>query len=353
MRNSNDLISGNPNTITNTGSGGVARPTDFGDEMTLNRLTLGKPPSFHENFNSSAQVVTHCGDTHEFLRSIPSGSQRLIVTSPPYNIGKVYEEQKALGLYLKDHERVIEELVRCLAPDGSLCWQVGNFVDHGEVFPLDTLFYPIFKKQGLKLRNRIIWQFGHGLHASRRFSGRYETLLWFTKSDHYLFNLDKVRIPSKYPGKTFYKGPNRGMPSGNPLGKNPSDVWTFVAQEWDAEVWDIPNVKANHPEKTIHPCQFPIELIERCVLAFTSENDWVLDPYMGVGSALIAALLHDRRAIGCDKEREYVKLANHRIDDLFAGRLKIRKLGTPVYTPTGREKVSQIPIEWKNGDAVQ
>ncbi len=319
----------------------------------MSHHTLRNIRSIHENFESSAQVVTHCGDTLEFVGSVPSGSQRLIVTSPPYNIGKVYEEQKSLDVYLKDQERVIEELVRCLAPDGSLCWQVGNFVDHGEVFPLDTLFYPIFKKRGLKLRNRIIWQFGHGLHASRRFSGRYETLLWFTKSDHYLFNLDKVRIPAKYPGKTFYKGPNRGMPSGNPLGKNPSDVWTFIAQEWDAEIWEIPNVKANHPEKTIHPCQFPIELVERCVLAFTSESDWVLDPYMGVGSALIAALLHDRRAVGCDKEREYVELAKQRIDDLFAGRLKIRRLGTPVYTPTGREKVSKIPREWQNGDTSQ
>jgi adenine-specific DNA-methyltransferase len=202
----------------------------------------------------------------------------------------------------------------------------------------------------MKLRNRIIWRFNHGLHASKRFSGRYETILWFTKSDSYTFNLDSVRIPSKYPGKLHFKGPKRGLPSGNPLGKNPSDVWDFIAQEWEKELWDIPNVKANHPEKTIHPCQYPIELIERCVLALTVEDDWVLDPYCGVGSALVAALMHNRKAAGVDKEQEYITTAKQRIEECYNGTLKIRPLGKPVFEPTGKEKVSQIPQAWKNGN---
>lgn len=317
--------------------------------MIVNPLDI--VPKIDTDYAKGASIVVHRGDTLTFLKDLPSGLFRLIVTSPPYNLGKPYEKPKALGEYLGEQEGVIQELIRCLADDGSLCWQVGNFVDNGEVYPLDTLFYPIFKGHDLRLRNRIIWQFGHGLHASRRFSGRYETLLWFTKSDKYVFNLDKVRVPAKYPGKTYYKGPNQGKPSGNPLGKNPSDVWTFVAQEWEREVWQIPNVKANHPEKTIHPCQFPVELVERCILAFTQEHDWVLDPYMGVGSALLAGLLHNRRVIGCDKETIYTDIAKERIRDLFLGRLKLRKMGTPIHTPTGHEKVSQIPLEWSQGDA--
>jgi DNA modification methylase len=235
-----------------------------------------------------------------------------------------------------------------LSPRGSICWQVGNYVEEGEVFPLDIFFYHQFKQQGLKLRNRIIWHFQHGLHASKRLSGRYETILWFTKTDTYTFNLDPIRVPSKYPGKRHFKGPNKGLPSGNPLGKNPSDVWEFVAQEWDKQLWDIPNVKSNHPEKTIHPCQFPIELVERCVLALTAEDDWVLDPYCGVGSSLIAAAMHRRRAAGCDKEADYMEVAKERLHDYFSGRLKRRPLGKPVHTPTGREKVSQVPEEWKD-----
>ncbi len=310
----------------------------------------GMVPRIDADFHHQASIVAHCGDALAFMKTLTSGLFKLIITSPPYNMGKEYEHSKPLKEYLTEQEPVIQELVRCLADDGSLCWQVGNFVDDGEVFPLDVHYYPIFKHHGLKLRNRVVWHFGHGLHASRRFSGRYETLMWFTKSDNYVFNLDSVRVPAKYPGKTYYKGPNVGKPSGNPLGKNPSDVWTFLEQEWEREIWEIPNVKANHPEKTVHPCQFPVELAERCVLSLTRERDWVLDPYMGVGSALIAGLLHERRVAGCDKESVYVDIARARIQDLSLSRLKLRKMGTPVYTPTGREKVSQIPIEWVPGD---
>ena len=311
--------------------------------------SLGKVSEIQSDLSDESSIVVHSGETLDFIRTLPSDQFKLIITSPPYNIGKSYEQQTALGEYLESQTTVIEELVRCLSSDGSLCWQVGNYVEDGEVFPLDAWFYPIFKQQGLKLRNRIVWHFGHGLHATRRFSGRYETLLWFTKSDDYVFNLDPVRVPSKYPGKRYYKGPKKGQLSGNPLGKNPTDFWTFIAQEWDRAVWDIPNVKANHPEKTSHPCQFPIELVERCVLAFTNEDDWVLDPYMGVGSSLIGGILHGRRVAGCDWDSIFVDIAEQRIRDLHFGKLRIRKIGTPVHKPTGREKVAQIPIEWTEG----
>lgn len=302
-------------------------------------------------FDPTANVILVPNDCLKTLQSLPDDLAKLIITSPPYNIGKIYEQAKSLDEYLEEFNSVIEQCVRVLSPQGSLCWQVGNYVQDGEVFPLDVHFYPLLKSHGLKLRNRIIWHFEHGLHASKRFSGRYETLLWFTKSDTYTFNLDPVRVPSKYPGKTHFKGAKRGQPSGNPLGKNPSDIWRIVVQDWDDALWNIPNVKANHPEKTIHPCQFPIELVERCVLALTNEDDWILDPFCGVGSSLLAALKNERRAFGCEKEAEYVEIAKQRINDLFSGTLRYRQLGKPVHQPTGREKVAQIPIEWKNLEA--
>lgn len=313
-----------------------------------NTLPMFTGPEVYEDFDPAVQIVLHCGDTLDFLETVPNETAKLIITSPPYNLGKEYESKTGIETYLEFQDHVIEQLIHKLRTDGSICWQVGNFVENSEVFPLDTLYYNHFKKHGLKLRNRIIWRFNHGLHASKRFSGRYETILWFTKSDKYTFNLDSVRVPSKYPGKRHFKGPKRGLPSGNPLGKNPSDVWEFVAQEWDEELWNIPNVKANHPEKTNHPCQYPIELIERCILALTEKDDWVLDPYCGVGSALIAALKHNRKAAGVDKEQEYIKTATQRIEDFYTGKLKIRPMGKPVHEPTGRESVSQIPREWKD-----
>jgi DNA modification methylase len=303
------------------------------------------------SFDPMAEAVIAPGDCLDSMRRLPDAFAKLVITSPPYNIGKAYEKSTKLSQYLDSLDPIIEQIIRVLSDEGSLCWQVGNYVESGEVFPLDIYFYQLLKARGLKLRNRIIWHFEHGLHASKRFSGRYETLLWFTKSDYYTFNLDPVRVPSKYPGKTHFKGEKRGQPSGNPLGKNPSDVWRIVVRDWEAGLWDIPNVKANHPEKTIHPCQFPIELVERCVLALANEGDWVLDPFSGVGSALLAALKNNRRALGCEKEEEYVEIAKQRIASLCSGSLPYRRLGKPIHQPTGHEKVAQMPIEWKNMEA--
>jgi adenine-specific DNA-methyltransferase len=286
------------------------------------------------------------GDSLTVLKNIDDGKFDLILTSPPYNVGKSYETKTSIEKYLETQEEIIDELVRVLSNKGNLCWQVGNYVDKGEVFPLDMFYYHIFKKHGLQLRNRIIWHFGHGLHASNRFSGRYETLLWFSKTEDYIFNLDNVRIPSKYPGKRHFKGPKKGQISGNPLGKNPSDIWEIIEQDWDKGMWDIPNVKSNHPEKVDHPCQFPIELVERCVLALTDENSWVLDPFSGVGSTVIGAIKNNRNGFGIEKEDTYCKIARQRIKEFKEGKLKIRPINKPIHKPSGNDKVSRIPEEW-------
>lgn len=308
---------------------------------------LTKKFELSDKFDPTADAMFLLGDSAKTLASVPDCSVKLIITSPPYNLDKVYEDKKSLEDYFALVEPVINQCLRVLAEDGSLCWQVGNYVDKGEVFPLDILYYPFFKEKGLKLRNRVVWTFEHGLHGTKRLSGRYETLLWFTKSDSYTFNLDSIRIPSKYPGKRNYKpGPDYGKPSGNPLGKNPSDVWRILEQDWESLLWNIPNVKSNHPEKLLHPCQFPIELVERCVLAMTDHSDIVLDPYSGVGSSMLAALKNGRRAMGCEKESAFMDLAKERVQQLENGTLPYRALGKPIHKPSGKEKVAQRPIEW-------
>lgn len=269
----------------------------------------------------AARAHIACEDNLDFMRRLGDGSIRLVVTSPPYSLGKTYEKASSLDACLRQQTAVIEECVRLLDPRGSLCWQVGNYVKNGEVIPLDNLLYPVFIRHGFKLRNRIIWHFEHGLHCTKRLSGRYETINWWTRSDDYIFHLDPIRTPSKYPGKRFFRGPNKGKLSGNPKGKNPGDVWVF------------PNVKNNHVEKTIHPCQFPVELVERLVLSMTEPGDAVLDPYMGVGSSVIAALMHNRQGYGCDIVREYVQIARERVSALEQGTLRTRPMGKPVYDP--------------------
>ena len=277
-------------------------------------------------------IMRHCqlleGDALQELRLIPNNSIDLILTSPPYNIGKEYEKKEKIDNYIFWQKSVIKECYRILNETGSICWQVGNFIENGEILPLDIALYSIFKELGCKLRNRIIWHFGHGLHCSKRFSGRYETILWFSKTDSYKFFLDPIRIPQKYPQKKFFKGKNKGKLSCNPLGKNPSDVW------------DIPNVKSNHIEKTIHPCQFPVELVERLVLSMTEKNDIVLDPFMGVASTGIASLMHKRKFIGIEILKKYVEIAKSRLEKASLDGLPIRPMRRAIYDP---QKNNHVP----------
>lgn len=287
-----------------------------------------------DHYDRDASVTLHAGDRLGLLAQIPSGQARLIVTSPPYNIGKKYEKRLIFSHYLESQQATLSECFRILARNGSLCWQTGNHIaTDGEIFPLDIYIYQICKDLGLKLRNRIVWCFEHGLHCRNRFSGRYETILWFTKSNDYVFHLDPVRVPQKYPGKKYFKGPKAGQYSCNPLGKNPGDVWV------------IPNVKHNHVEKTDHPCQFPIELVERLVLSMTNKGDLVVDPYIGVGSAACAAVLHGRRAAGADTSPGYLKIAASRLRLALDDQLLRRPLDRPVYVPGPNDRIAQMPLE--------
>ncbi|KKK89940.1 hypothetical protein LCGC14_2728090, partial [marine sediment metagenome] len=156
-------------------------------------------------------VTIYHGDCREILPELPEVD--LVVTSPPYNLGKSYEQKVSLDEYASEQRKTIEACCDILSSTGSICWQVGTYIvgkgKAKEAFPLDIILYPIFKSLGLILRNRIVWHFGHGLHETVRFSGRHETILWFTPNS-YVFNLDPVRVPQKYPGKKAYKGPNEG-----------------------------------------------------------------------------------------------------------------------------------------------
>ena len=292
-----------------------------------------------DQFYLSRHIVVYPGNCLDLLHQIPDESMQLIVTSPPYNIGKEYEKKLKLKAYIDQQEAVIRQCVRTLSPHGSICWQVGNYVNNGSIIPLDSVLYPIFTDLGLKMRNRIIWHFEHGLHCSKRFSGRYETIMWFTKSKEYVFNLDPIRIPQKYPGKKYFKGPKAGKYSCNPLGKNPGDLWV------------IPNVKSNHVEKTEHPCQFPVELIERLVLSMTNEDDWVFDPFLGTGTTIIAAIRHKRRGAGAETVEKYVDVAHDRIQRELDGTLRTRPMHKPIYDPEeAGNKLTVAPWSTKKND---
>lgn len=302
-------------------------------------LTFGKMKAkrrIRGRYSADNDATLFRGDCLKLLKVIPDEAVQLVVTSPPYNVGKAYESRQTIDQYLKAQEAVISECVRVTRPGGSICWQVGNHVNgHQQIIPLDflvdRLFSPHRESAKIRLRNRIVWHFEHGLHCRLRFSGRHETILWYTKGDKYTFNLDAVRVPQKYPGKRAYQGPNKGEFSGNPLGKNPGDVWVF------------PNVKGNHIEKTVHPCQFPVELPVRLILALSNPTDLVLDPYLGVGTTAVAAVLNNRRAAGAELVPEYIEIARRRVKEAVRGTLRYRPISKPVYVPLPNTTLTTPP----------
>tara|TARA_B100000315_G_C14560931_1_gene580558 strand:- start:1008 stop:1895 length:888 start_codon:yes stop_codon:yes gene_type:complete len=290
----------------------------------------------NKKYNPDSDINIINGDCVEVLNQIDDKSLQLIITSPPYNIGKEYEQKLPLDEYIDKQRQVINLCSEKLKSTGSICWQVGNIIENtkneSEVFPLDIILYDLFKENNLKLRNRIVWHFGHGQNSDYRFSGRHETILWFTKTDNYIFNLDDIRVDQKYPGKKHYKGPNKGEYSGNKKGKNPSDIW------------NLPNVKANHIEKTNHPCQFPLALVKRLIKSLTNKGDIVFDPYLGAGTSVAAAMQLERKTIGSELIKEYCEIAVQRTQEALEGILPERG-EKPPYEPPKNTPLTIKP--WK------
>lgn len=297
------------------------------------RVTKNAAEAVRELKNSQRRAVLYEGDCLKLLKALPDESVQLTITSPPYCMGKKYSEYDSIEQFIEAHKQIFPEIVRVTKPGGSICWQVGFHVDKGVLTPLDFLVHDLLgRMEGITLRNRIVWTFGHGLHCDNRFSGRYEVVMWYTKDGaDYYFDLDTVRVPQKYPGKRASKGPNKGKLSGNPLGKNPSDIW------------DIPNVKANHVEKTDHPCQFPVALVTRLIRSLCPQDGLVLDPFSGVSSTGVAAVLDQRRFIGAEIESHHVATAKERLKEAFAGTVRIRPIEREIYEPKPTEKVAMKP----------
>lgn len=250
-------------------------------------------------------------------------------------MGKEYEASRSVTDFIAIHEAILPEIARVTRDGGSICWQTGYHVAERSIYPLDFAIFSILQKvKDLVLRNRVIWSFGFGLHPTSRFSGRHETVLWFTKGNRYTFDLDSVRVPQKYPGKRRYKGPRKGELSCNPKGKNPGDVW------------EIPNVRYGHMEKTGHPCQFPVALAERFVRALCPKFGVVLDPYSGSASTGVAAAINECRFIGSEVNEEYQAIARSRLASAFNGAPIFRPPEQPIYVAREGDTVARRPAEF-------
>lgn len=263
---------------------------------------LGKPYFETEN------VALYKGDCVEYLKKLPRQSIDSVITSPPYNIGKSYEQNKSVEEYVKWSDSWLESIPDVLTETGSFLFNLGFFPipNIGKNVPIA---YLLWNHVNMFLLQEIVWNYGAGVACKKMLSPRNEKWLWFVKDQmNYTFNLDLIRDPDvKYPNQK-----KNGKLRCNTLGKNPSDVWQI------AKVTSGKNRSSE--ERTSHPAQFPTDLIDRFMLGMTNPGDVVLDPFMGSGSTAISALKNGRKSIGFEILEEYCELSKNRIINYLEGR---------------------------------
>lgn len=265
--------------------------------MNLQQIknSLGKP------YFESDDCLLYAGDCLELMKKIDPALVDLTVTSPPYNIGKEYEEPMPLENYLDWCKNWISEIHRVTKDQGAFWLNIGylEIPEKGKAVPIP---YLLWDKTPFYFIQEVIWNYGAGVAGRKFFSPRNEKLLWYVKNrENYVFNLDDIRDKNvKYPNQK-----KNGKLKCNPLGKNPTDVW------------QIPKVTSgtnrSSKERMPHPAQFPIALIDRIVKASSNPNEIVLDPFLGSGTSAIVALSNGRKFVGFEINEKYCDLAVERI----------------------------------------
>jgi len=257
---------------------------------------LGEP--VYEN----KDVLLYQGDSLKILQNFDRDSIPLTVTSPPYNIGKEYEEILDLDEYLDWCEKWVNQIYRLTSKNGGFWLNLGYISIDGKAKAI-PIPYLLWDRVPFYLVQEVVWNYGAGVAARKLFSPRNEKFLWYVKnSENYIFNLDDVRDPNvKYPNQK-----KNGKLKCNPNGKNPTDVWQI------AKVTSGKNRSSK--ERTEHPAQFPLELIERIIKASSNQGDIILDPFMGSGSVAEAAIKSGRKSIGIEINPNYVEIAINRLE---------------------------------------
>jgi adenine-specific DNA-methyltransferase len=260
---------------------------------------LGKP------YFEAPNCLIYNGDCHELLAKLDDETVDLTVTSPPYNIGKEYENILPLNQYIEWCASWISQIHRLTSPTGSFWLNLGYLTiqERAKAIPIS---YLLWDKIPFYLIQEIIWSYGAGVAGKRFFSPRNEKFLWYVKdSKNYTFNLDDVRDPDvKYPNQK-----KNGKLKVNPNGKNPGDVWQFKKVTSGAN-------RASQ-ERTSHPAQFPEEVIHRIVLASSYSGDLILDPFIGSGTTATVGIQLGRQILGIEIRSSYCDIVANRIENLL------------------------------------
>jgi DNA modification methylase len=231
----------------------------------------------------------------ENMEVIPSNSLHLMVTSPPYNVSKEYDDDLTLGEYLDFLRQVFSETYRVLVHGGRACINVAN-LGRKPYIPLSDHISRMMIEIGFLMRGEIIWSKGAGAGVSMAWGS------WQSASNPVLRDTHEYIL-------VFSKGSfRRPKPEGK---ENTISKEDFM--EWTKSVWTFNPESAR---KVGHPAPFPIELPHRLIQLYTFSGDVILDPFMGSGSTALAALKAGRKFVGYEIDPEYVRLAEGRMAEL-------------------------------------
>lgn len=258
-----------------------------------------------EPFYADAGFILYQGDLINFLDRLSHCDLciDLTVTSPPYNIGKEYEHLMSIDEYIEWCSQWMNQIYEVTQPKGSFWLNVGylEVPNQGLCVPIP---YLLWDKSPFYLLQEVVWKYGAGVSTKHRLSPRNEKWLFYVKNhQEYTFNLDEIRDPNvKYPNQK-----KKGKYRCNPLGKNPSDVW------------DFPKVttgkKRSSKERTGHPAQFPLAIVQRVIKASSNPTELILDPFAGSASTGIAAIGLGRLFLGFEIRQDYCKIAVERFQN--------------------------------------
>ena len=267
-----------------------------GAKLRAVRDALGPPSLAYDS------ALVYKGDALDLLARLPSSQVDLVLTSPPYNIGKQYETKRDLFEYVDWCQRWIHLVHKSLSNTGAFWLNVGYLSIPGKAKAM-PIPYLLWDRVEFFLVQEIVWNYGAGVASRKSFSPRNEKFLWYVKNENrYTFNLDDVRDPNvKYPNQK-----KNGKLKCNPLGKNPSDVWQFP------KVTSGRNRSSR--ERTAHPAQFPLAVVDRIIKACSNRGDIILDPFMGSGTTAESAIRNDRQVVGFEIRADYVDIVRKRIE---------------------------------------
>ena len=228
----------------------------------------------------------------ESMDELPDSSVHLVVTSPPYNTGKVYEEELTLNEYRSFIKRVMAEVYRVLVPGGRICFNIAN-LGRKPYIPLDSYITEDLLSLGLLMRGQIIWDKASSSGVSTAW-GSWNSAANPTLRDIHeyilVFSKDSLSRPK-------LQGRNSTITKEDFLELTKS-IWRFQSES---------------AKQIGHPAPFPVELARRCIELYTYSDEVILDPFMGSGTTAIAAMDSKRRFVGYETNAEYIDLFKSRL----------------------------------------